>query len=31
VLAKFPQFLGIRKYERDRRSNTEAKLIEYKT
>jgi len=31
VLAKLPQFLGIRKYERDRRSNTEAKLIEYKT
>ena len=31
VLAKFPQFLGIRKYERDRRSNTGAKLIEYKT
>lgn len=31
VLAKFPQFLGIRKYARDRRSNTGAKLIEYKT
>ena len=31
VLAKLPQFLGIRKYERDRRSSTEAKLIEYKT
>jgi glycosyltransferase involved in cell wall biosynthesis len=31
VLAKFPQFLGIRKSERDRRSNTGAKLIEYKT
>ena len=31
VLAKFPQFLGIRKYERDRRHNTEAKIIEYKT
>ena len=31
VLAKLPQFLGIRKYERDRRCRTEAKLIEYKT
>ncbi len=31
VLAKLPQFLGIRKYDQDRRSNTEAKLIEYKT
>ena len=31
VVAKFPQFLGIRKYARDRRSNTGAKLIEYKT
>jgi len=31
VLAKLPQFLGIRKYERDRRKNREAKLIEYKS
>jgi hypothetical protein len=31
VLAKFPQFLGIKKYARDRRNNTSAKLIEYKT
>jgi len=30
ILAKLPQFLGIRKYERDRRSNSTAKLIEYK-
>ena len=31
VLAKLPQFLGIRKHARDRRSNTGPKLIEYKT
>jgi len=31
VLAKFPQFLGIRNYRRDRRKNRAAKLIEYKS
>lgn len=31
VLAKVPQFLGIRKYARDRRKNRGAQLIEYKS
>jgi cellulose synthase/poly-beta-1,6-N-acetylglucosamine synthase-like glycosyltransferase len=31
VLAKLPQFLGIRQHARDRRKNRAAKLIEYKS
>ena len=31
VLAKLPQFLGIKSFERDRRKNRGAKLIEYKS